>query len=458
MLLRRKRATRVKNDRAKGPITRSEIFTLAWPAILEMTLHMLAWVVDVAMVGRLGATALGAVSLGGQIFFAVAFFLGSLGVGMTALVARRWGAGDTESASRAAAAGLFSAAILGIVAAAAVYLAAPTVFSLSGFSRQGIASGISYMRISAPAAIFMVPTAAANGVMRGTGDTRTPLLVTVIANVINIVGDYLLIFGVGFFPEMGVAGAALAFTISQVVASGFAFYALSLRRRVHLSRDSILHPHMPTLKRLLTLSLPAGISVLMMDSARTVTTFIIAAEGEAILAAHQVAITTEALSFMPGYGFALAAGVITGQSLGAGLEDRARAGTIECAKLASLVMGSVGVLFLVFPRELVSVFSSDPALVPLAAACVRIAGLVQIPVALGEVLSGSLRGAGDTRSGMVVASLASWGLRVPLTWFIIRYLGLSLVFVWIALVFEWFLRTSALYLIYRRGHWTKLDI
>ncbi len=458
MLLRRKRAHKRIDKRVQGPITRSEIFTLAWPAILEMSLHMLAWVVDVAMVGRLGATALGAVSLGGQIFFAVAFFLGSLGVGMTALVARRWGAGDTESASLAAAAGLFSAGILGVVAAISLYLVAPGVFALSGFGREATVSGISYLRLAAPAAMFMVPTAAANGVMRGTGDTRTPLLVTVIANVINIIGDYVLIFGVGFFPTMGVAGAALAFTISQAVAAGFAFYALSLRRRVHLSRERILHPDRHTLNRLLRLSLPAGISVLLMDSARTVTTFMIAAEGEAILAAHQVAITTEALSFMPGYGFALAAGVITGQSLGAGQLERARKGTAECARLAAIVMGSVGALFLVFPRELVTIFSSDPSLVPLAAACIRIAAFVQIPVALGEVLAGSLRGAGDTRSGMIVAAMGSWGMRVPLTWFIMRYLGLSLVYVWVALVGEWFIRTAVLFYIYRKERWTELEV
>ncbi len=458
MLLRRRRAAKAADARAQAPITRSEIFALAWPAILEMTLHMLAWVVDVAMVGRLGAEALGAVSLGGQIFFAAAFFLGSIGVGMTALVARRWGAGDTEAASRAASAGLFSSILLGIVAAISLYLVAPSVFALSGFGRSAMTSGISYLRFSAPAALFMVPTFAVNGIMRGTGDTRTPLMVTVIANVINIVGDYLLIFGIGIFPEMGVAGAALAFSISQMIAAAFAFYALSMRRRIHLDLQSILHPDRWTLKRLLILSLPAGISVLLMDSARTITTFIIAAEGEVVLAAHQVAMTTEALSFMPGYGFALAAGVIVGQSLGAGLTERARVGTTECARLAVMVMGSVGVLFFIIPRELVSLFSADPTLVPLAAACLRIGAFAQIPVALGEVLAGSLRGAGDTRSGMVVAALGSWGMRVPLTWFIIVHLGLSLVYVWMALVVEWIIRTGVLFIIYRKGQWMQVDV
>ncbi|MFP4201003.1 MAG: MATE family efflux transporter [Clostridia bacterium] len=457
MLLRRRGTVR-RVEKVPGPITSSEIFTLAWPAVLEMTLHMLTWVVDVAMVGRLGANALGAVSLGGQIFFAVTFFLGSIGVGMTALVARRWGSGDTEAASRAAAAGIFSSTILGILATVSIYFAAPSVFALAGFGSEATTSGIAYMRFAAPAALFMIPTAAINGVMRGTGDTRTPLLVTTIGNVVNIVGDYFLIFGVGFFPTMGVAGAAVAFSISQLIAAGFACYALSLRRRVHLSRQSITHPDPGALKSLLAMSLPAGISVLLMDSARTVTTFIIASRGEAILAAHQVAVTAEALSFMPGYGFALAAGVITGQSLGANNMARARAGVRECARIAALVMGSIGLLFLILPKQLVGLFSDDPALVPLAASCLRIAAFVQIPVAISEVLAGALRGAGDTRSGMLVAALGSWGLRVPLVWMLMHYLGLSLVYIWMGMVFEWLVRTAILWAIYRRERWTTIEM
>ncbi len=457
MLLRRRLAAR-RGEKVRGPITSSEILTLAWPAILEMTLHMLAWVVDVAMVGRLGANALGAVSLGGQIFFAVTFFLGSIGVGMTALVARRWGSGDTEAASRAAAAGIFSSTILGVFAAVAIYFVAPSVFAIAGFGSAATTSGIAYMRFAAPAALFMIPTSAINGVMRGTGDTRTPLLVTTIGNIINIVGDYFLIFGVGFFPTMGVAGAAVAFSISQLVAAGFAIYALSLRRRVHLSRHTITHPDPRALKSLLAMSLPAGISVLLMDSARTVTTFMIASQGEVVLAAHQVAVTTEALSFMPGYGFALAAGVITGQSLGAKNMERARMGVQKSARLAAMVMGSVGLVFFFLPEQLVSLFSNDPALIPLAASCVRIAAFAQIPVAVSEVLAGSLRGAGDTRSGMLVAALGSWGLRVPLVWFIMHYLGLPLVYIWMGMIFEWFVRTAVLWTIYRRENWTTIEI
>ncbi len=447
-----------RTEIGRTPVNRSQIMALAWPAIGEMSLHMLAWIVDTAMVGRLGAGALSAVGLGGQVYFSIIFFLGAVAIGITALVARRKGAGNNKAAAHIAQQGLMLALVLGAVAAVTLRLATPHVFSLVGFGPDVRSMGEGYLGTLAIGGIFFLPKMAANGTMRGLGDTRTPLYVTIITNVINVVGDYLLIFGRLGFPAMGVTGAAVALVVGQGVGTMVALYVLFRRRDIQVHIKSLVHPHIPTIRKIVALSFPAGIETLLRDGARTLTTFVIASMGTVAMAAQQVTVAAESLSFMPGYGFAIAASILTGQSLGAKDPGRAEESTYQASTLAMYVMGGMGVLFLLFPGVFLRIFTDDPEVIALGSWCLRVAALMQPAMAAADVYVGSLRGAGDTKTAMYVSGLGSWVIRVPLILVAVYVLHLSLVAIWVVVLIEQVIRALVTRWIFKRGQWKTLDI
>ncbi len=397
---------------------RALILRLAWPAILEMVLHMFVWIVDTAMVGRLGAAALSAVGLGGQVCWTVMWFIGSMSTGITVTVAQSLGAQQPRTAARQATTGLALSLAGSLVVMALLIPCAPWVFRAARAEPPVPELGIAYMRILTLAAPFMLFMMAGNAILRAGGDTRTPLLVTALTNALNVVGDYVLIFGKLGLPALGVEGAAWAAFGGHVV--GAAVLASVLQGgRVAQVINLRARPSMAHARDLLRLSLPAGLEGLLMDGARTVSMFLIARLGTVPFAAHQVTAAAESLSFMPGHGFAVAATVLMGQYQGAGEQELGRRATWQAAALAAGIMAAIASSFLLFPTALVSMFTPDRAVVTIAARCLRIAGLMQPLIGVLGVLSGSLRGAGDTRTPMLISSVVSWAVRLPLVYLVV---------------------------------------
>lgn len=434
---------------------RAEVLRLAWPAILEMMLHMGIWIVDTAMVGRLGAAALSATGLGGQVYFSLIFVLGGIGVATTAMVSRHVGAGEGRQAGFVAG----QALVLGLVAAAglavAVQAGAHLIYDLASLGPAVGALGTTYMRIISLGAPLLVVNLIANGALRATGDTRTPLLIAATVNALNAIFDYLLIFGVAGLPRLGVAGAALASLTAQVAGGILGLVALARQNPAFRPRWAGWRPHWETIRRLVRLSIPAALESLFMDGARTVNMFAVSGLGVAAFAASQVAVAAESLSFLPGYGFTIAASILVGQKLGARAPGEARNSVVQALLLALAVMSSMGLFFLVMPRFLVGFFTRDAAVVDLAARCLMIAALVQPAIATTEVLTGALRGAGDTRTAMYVTAFGSWGLRVPLTYLGVYAFGFSLAGVWLIMVLDWFARSLLAAVVFRRGRWQE---
>ncbi|MEW6032255.1 MAG: MATE family efflux transporter [Bacillota bacterium] len=438
---------------------RREIFRLAWPAILEMCLHMGVWMFDVAMVGRLGANALSATAVAGQIYWALIFLVAGIGVALTAVVSRLYGAGETREAERVGAQGLFLALVAGSLIGLVVWLGADALFGITGLGPEARANGVTYARIVCRGAPFVICGMALSGVLRGFGDTRTPMLVTAFVNLLNIVGDYLLIFGHLGFPALGVRGAALASVTAQATGAALLVFLLaSGRLRARLDLAEVLRPRWETARRILRLAVPASLESLFTDLARTFGVLAVTSLGAVSMAAYEVTATTEALSFMPGYGFAIAATVLVGQSLGSGDPARARLAVGASARMALVFMGSLGVLFFLFPRPLVSIFTNDPAIIEVAARCLRVAAIGQPFMALQTVYVGALRGAGDTRTPMIIAGVTSWGCRLTLTYLVIFFFRLPVEWVWGVMNLDWALKLVWVRRAYRRGRWQSLAV
>lgn len=435
---------------------RSSILRLAWPAMLEMTLHTSLWMVDTAMVGRLGAAALSAVGLAGQVYWTVVWIAGSLSAGTVALVARACGAEDYKEASTTAGEALGLALVGGLGTFAVLRAVADLGSRLISMEPEVKALFGTYMQVMSYGAIAVVATIVGNSVMRSTGDTRTPLAIAALANAANALGDWALIFGNIGMPALGVRGAAIASVGSQLLGCGLVLIALltpRTRTGVRLSWPRAWRPG--HIKTLISLSIPAAAEVLLMDGSRAVQMLIMGSLGKTQFAAHQVAIACESLSFMPGYGFAIASSVLAGQSLGAGDLARARDCTMQCLAMGATTMGAVGLLFLLTPMQLVGLFSNEVAVIAPAAAALRLAGLVQPAIAASDTIFGAFRGSGDTRTPMLITALGAWAVRVPLTFISVRLLDLPIIAVWVVNAIEWSLKALIAWIWYNSGRWVE---
>ncbi|HPT82326.1 MAG TPA: MATE family efflux transporter [Limnochordia bacterium] len=439
---------------------RTRILRLAWPAIVENLLHTMVGIVDTAMVGRLGAAALAAVGLGNQINHLGLTIFSALATGSTALVARHIGAREPERARDVARQSL----ILGVFVSGAVMLIFLTsARGLVGFLFRRAEVGVldqaaGYVRIVSLAMILNYFLIVINAVLRGAGNTKTPMQITALVNVINIIGNTVFIYGVGPVPALGVAGAALGTAISQACGGILALRVLCRDELLGLRPADSFRPDWDIIRRIANIGVPAGVEQGMLRVGQLFYTMIISSLGTISYAAHQVALNAESLSFMPGAGFAVAATTLVGQNLGAGQPDDAeRAGKVG-RNMGMLVMSAMGIVFFLFPGPIVRIFSQDPEVIALAVVCLRLVAVAQPSLAVWMILAGGLRGAGDTRSIMGMVMVSFLGVRVGLAYLLALRLGLGLVGAWIAMVADLFLRSILIQLRFRRGEWKLVKV
>ncbi|MBB6214655.1 putative MATE family efflux protein [Anaerosolibacter carboniphilus] len=438
---------------------RNNIFKLAGPAILEMTLQTLVWTVDTAMIGRLDPASISAVALGAQMMFITMAVFGSIGIGATAMVARNVGAEDLKRGEKVAAQALTIAIVISILLSTLGILFSKEIFAFVVDDTQLIAYGSIYLRYVLIGGFFLIPLGVSNAILRGAGNTVVPLKAALFANIFNIVGDYVLIFGKWGFPQLGVKGAAIATGLAQMLGAFISLYYLFSGRcgiKVYVRDLFILDKEI--LSKLFRLSIPAAFEITMNDGSRLLSSFWIAKLGIIHFAANAVAVAAESISFMPGYGFAIAATTLMGQRLGAQEVDVAHKSTMKSVQYAVILMGIVAILFFAVPRPIMALFTSDPETLDLAARCIRVGALEQIPIAIAMVISGALKGAGDTKGPFYISLATNLGVRLPLIFAIVFFWKLSIVYVWIATALQFTLEAVLMILRYKRGKWKTLEI
>jgi putative MATE family efflux protein len=256
---------------------RQTVIKLALPAILENVLHTAVWMMDTAMVGRLSAEALSAVGFGAQLGFALVHIISAMGIGTSALVARYIGAGKPKKANQVVAQSFLISWVLSILLAVLNILFARPFFSWSMKDPSVISMGTSYVKIISTGIVFLIPTTVMSAALRGAGNTRLPMVSALVANTINIVGDYVLIFGHFGFPRMGVQGAALATALAQVLSCVITLgYLLLGKDVIRLNLKEALKIDITVLKQLSKLSLPAWLEELSHSGSRLISSIWIA--------------------------------------------------------------------------------------------------------------------------------------------------------------------------------------
>lgn len=435
------------------------IARLAIPAAMENMLHMMVFVVDIIMVGRLGTEAIASVGMAGALNFVLTIVFSSISVGTVSLVARHTGAKERPASERVAAQSLLLATVLGICISPLLFFSAVNILYLMSAEPEVVALGALYFKIVIcflPCRLVML---AGHAAFRGAGDTRTPMLITLIMNCINVLFNWLLIFGIWVFPRMEVAGAAWGTAISYV--TGVILVVVILFRGRGLIRvrfGDMCLPDFFIIRRVLRVSMPAALDAFLTQVGYLVFLKIVTMLGTSSLAAHQIAIRIEAFSFMPGYALAVSTATLVGQSLGAKKEDLARLSMRRTCIYALILMCTFGMLFLLIPTQLTSLFAPEDDVMQLAVVCVMIAAIEQPALAIYMVYAGGLRGAGDTLSPMIITIVGTLFFHVPVAYLFGIVFGWGLPGVWFGAALDWIGRSIAVYIMFRRGRWRRIKV
>ena len=431
---------------------RRQILALALPIAISNLLERAVNIIDIFLVGGLGAPSIAAVGLAQLMVFFVMSLIQGVTLGTLVVVAQLWGAKKREEAAQTA----YQSVILGLTLAA--------VFSLMGIAlgRQGslllgaegevvsIADG--YLLLIFSFFVFAVLVSILSAILQGTGDTRTPMLAILMINVLHVVIAYPLIYGRLGFPQIGVKGAALAIGLSELAGAIFLLVKA-------IQKGLIAPSFKPELTRsVLWVGFPISLDRILQNMGQILYAKAVLLYGTITYAAHQVGLAIEALSFMPGAGFAIAAATAVGQSLGAKNLARAKIENYEANRLAVIVMTGMGLIFFFFPYLLLRAFTSDPEVIRLGSLFLKIVAVMQIPLAITMVLSGSLKGAGDTRYLVLVTLAGMWVVRLPIAFILAMVLHMGIAFIWGVMVVDWVVRMAVVLARYRSERWQEIRI
>ncbi len=435
------------------------VWRLAWPVIVEMMLLTFVGIVDMAMVGQLGPSSIAAVGLGMQIVMLATSAFAAIRTGTTALIARHIGAEDSEGAHLIARQSVTMTALLTGSTFVLFYVFARQGLVLLGAEPEVVNLGISYVRWRSFGLIFSLTTMIFTSMLRGCGDTKTPMYVNIVVNIINPILNYIFIFGHLGMPRMGVAGAAIATAIAQIIGCVLIVRVITTgNKKIKLSVTDNYKLRKKPVKRILNIGIPAMIEAVFMRFAQIAFTMILTSLGTATYAAHQIAIRAESLSFMPGWGFGVAATTLIGQNLGAKRPDLAEESGYVARNMAIIVSSFMGVLFFLFPVQFVSFFTDDPIVIKQAASALRLVAIAQPAMAINLVLSGGLRGAGDTRWVTIITASSVWLIRLSIAAIGVFYFKLGLIGAWIGMVSDLIIRSIMFSIRYARGKWKHLKV
>jgi putative MATE family efflux protein len=377
-------------------------------------------------------------------------------MGTTVLVAHATGAKNPEAASRAAKQSLSYGVILGSVITVLGVVFAPQALAALGAGPEVVADGSAYLRAFSLGGVFIVTTFIAGGVMRGSGDARTPMLVTFVSLAISLLLAYPLIFGAWGLPKLGIVGAGFATTFAR---GGGCLVLLFLLfrpgREVSLAGREDWVPSLAPLRRLLSIGLPSMMESLFRAGGMLFFAVIVFRLGTEVAAAQQVVQQVVFFSMMPGFGFSMAATTLVGQALGAENPVRAKASSLFATRSCLTWMGAMGAVFFLGGDWIMAFFSEDPEIISQGAAALKVVALSQPGQAIGMVLAGSLRGAGDTRYPMFTTGAAMWLVRLPFAWLFGITLGFGLSGVYLGWVIDSCVTALLNWVRYRAGRWQQ---
>jgi len=435
-------------DYTTGNLNRA-ILLLAVPMVLEMVLESLFAVVDVAWVSRLGANAIATVGLTESMLSLVFSVAIGLSLSTTAMVARRIGEKDPQGAAVAAVQAIFLGLFISLAIGLPCFLFAPNLLRLMGASPEIVAVGSGYTRICLGGSFAVLLLFLNNAIFRGAGDAAIAMRLLWVSNIINLILDPCLIFGLGPFPRLGVTGAALATFTGRGIAVLYQFYRLlkgTERIRILLSQVRL---RLDVLWKLLRVSFTGILQFLIAHTSWIGLVRIVSSFGAAAVAGYTIGIRVVVFVILPSWGMSNAAATLVGQNLGAGKPDRAE---------TAVWRTGLGIIFILFAEPIVRLFTHDPAVVPLGAACLRIVSYGNLGYAYFMVMMQAFNGAGDTITPTIVNFFGFWLFEIPLAYMLAIPLKMKSNGVFFSIAIAESAMAIASAILFKGGRWKKKKI
>ena len=431
-----------------------EVLALALPAAFKHLLDILQLLIDMIMVGMINVAALAAVGMSMQFMMVINVIMTLYIVGGNAIISRLIGEGRKHRASSL----LYSLGLFAIAIAVPItllgYFNAESFYLWMGAEADLASFGGDYFEIILLGMPLIFLDALMYNALSAAGDTKSSLYIKIFSALINLILNYLFIFGHGGFEAMGIAGAAYATVIAYGI--NIVIYGLLLRRKtskLHLIRRF----NRVDLKRSLAVGKHASLDRMMSVTSFILFVWVITAYGTEAIAGYQVGLRIEGLAFMPGFGFAIAATALVGQNLGAKRLEAAYETGLYAIKIAALFMGTLGLFLALFPAFFIGFFTQDSATIEAASIYLQLVGISQVPLAMTFVINGALRGAGATKTTLRVNVTSLWVLRV-IPSLVLYYLGFELIWIFVAMTVETYIKGGVFWYLYQKKRWQNTQV
>jgi len=436
------------------PKKHQKILKLSIPAAINSLLDMLQVITDLIMVGRISAFAVAAVGLGLQSLTFMFAILTLLHVGTSALLSRFVGAGLMTRASTGLSTLLRFALFLSFPMMLLWYVLSSNVYVWFGTVPEVVALGEEYVQMLTLMLPFVFVKLVFVTALNAAGDTKTPMYVKIGSIFLNVFLNWLFIFGNLGFPELGVMGAALATVIVNILETLIYTWLYTKRKMPYVP---MWHYSKSLMKRALKVGIPASFERTLTFGSFMLFTVIIAHYGTEVLAGYQIGLRVEGLAFMPGIGFTIAAMALMGQGLGAKKPMQAREDVLLVLKYTIGFMFFLSFFMVFMPEQIVWFFTDDAQTIEEASLYLRIVGLSQIPLAFNFVLSGALRGAGDTKRTLKISLVSLWFVRI-IPAFVLSWYFDNIMVVYFAMISDTFVKAVWLWKTFDKGEWMKVKV
>ena len=432
------------------------IFQITLPAVFDLLAQTLIMALDMKMVSSLGPSAISSVGVGTAGMYALIPALIAVATGTTALLSRAYGADNKIEGKKAFTQSFFIAVPLGIILTLIFLVFSEQIINLVGNAKDmNLGDAILYQNMTVIGFPFLGVSIATFYAFRAMGENKIPMIGNTLALVLKIILNFLLVY----LFKWGIFGAALSTTLTRLFSAIFSIYLVfwSKKNWISLELKDLKFDYFIS-KRILKVGIPAAVEQLGLRIGMLIFEMMVISLGNLSYAAHKIALTAESISFNLGFAFSFAASALVGQELGKGSSQKALKNGYICTIIAMIVMSTFGLLFFIIPQFLVSLFTKDKDVIELATMALKIVSICQPFSGASMVLAGALRGAGDTKSVLLITYLGIFLIRIPITYLFLDVLNLGLAGAWIVMTIDLAIRSSIAFYIFRRGKWKYLQV